>query len=99
MGKFASVLIWVRHRVGSHHRDHEKRSGPYFLGLMTTCTSLRLSLEISKKNTAPLQYLAHFIADHLVNIAEHMQENRDRAPDALKRSMDKLEASDYLILF
>ena len=52
---------------------------------------IRLYLQISKRNTARLQYLAHLVADSLVSIAQHMQGRWDVIPSALKTMLDEFE--------
>ena len=48
--------------------------------------------QISKRNTARLQYLAHLVADSLVSIAQHMQGRWDVLPSMLKTMLDEFEA-------
>ena len=49
-------------------------------------------IQVSKKNTARLQYLAHFVAESLVAIAENMEGKWDDAPAALKTKLDEYQA-------
>ena len=51
-----------------------------------------LTAQISKRNTAWLQYLAHLVADSLVSTAENMQGEWDNAPSGLKIQLDEYEA-------
>lgn len=48
-------------------------------------------IQISKNNTARLQYLAHLVANHLISIAEHMDGRWEDAPTNLARSIDEYE--------
>ena len=54
--------------------------------------NLILTAQVSKRNTARLQYLAHLVADSLVSIAENMQGKWDNAPSGLKIQLDEYEA-------
>ena len=47
--------------------------------------------QISKRNTARLQYLAHLVADSLVSIAQHIQGRWDVIPSALRTMLDEFE--------
>jgi hypothetical protein len=48
--------------------------------------------QISKRNTARLQYLAHLVAESLISIAENMEGKWDDAPVGLKIKLDEFEA-------
>ena len=49
-------------------------------------------IQVSKRNTARLQYLAHFIAESLVSIAENMAGRWDDASATIKTRLDEYEA-------
>ena len=49
-------------------------------------------IQVSKRNTARLQYLAHLIAESLVAIAENMEDKWDDAPAVLKTKLDEYQA-------
>ena len=53
--------------------------------------------QISERNTARLQYLAHLVADSLVSIAQHMQRRWDVIPSAPKTMLDEFEG--YVVGF
>jgi len=60
-------------------------------GLSAACSltmTIIKTVQISKNNTARLQYLAHSVADNLVTIAEHMTGKWDTATDNLKHQLD-----------
>ena len=55
-------------------------------------TDLCWIIQISKRNTARLQYLAHLIAESLATIAEHMKNKWDDTPADMKTKLDEYEA-------
>lgn len=52
--------------------------------------------QISKRNTARLQYLAHLVSESLVSIAEHMQGIWEDVSPALKTKLDEFEVYVFL---
>jgi hypothetical protein len=61
------------------------------LEVFISSTDFICASQISKRNTARLQYLAHLVADYLVSIAEHMHGKWDIAPSALKTKLDEFQ--------
>ena len=55
-------------------------------------TDLCWIIQISKRNTARLRYLAHFVTESLATIAEHMKGKWDDTPPAMKSKLDEYEA-------
>ena len=62
-------------------------------------TDLCWIIQISKRNTARLQYLAHLVAESLATIAEHMKGKWDDTPAPMKIKLDEYEASVLPIYF